>query len=70
MATYKCKYCTHETISIHQPSECEICSSSSLVLINDIDTLERSIAIDTDRSFWVYGVNCIDPSQFRVIWQS
>jgi hypothetical protein len=70
MVTYKCKYCTHETISNNQPSECEICGSSSLVLIDSIDALEMSTAIDTDKLFWVYGVNCIDPSQFRVIWLS
>ena len=70
MLTYKCKYCTHETISNNQPSECEICGSSSFTLIDSIDTLERSIAIDIDRSFWIYGINCIDSKQFRVIWLS
>ena len=70
MVTYKCKYCTHETISNNQPSECEICGSSSLVLIDSIDTLERAMEIDIDRIFWIYGMDCIDPKQFRVIWLS
>ncbi|GJD19207.1 hypothetical protein RIVM261_041630 [Rivularia sp. IAM M-261] len=31
--TYKCTYCSHEVISIMPPSECDICGSSAIVLL-------------------------------------
>lgn len=30
---YKCTYCSHEVISIMRPSECDICGSSAIVLL-------------------------------------
>ena len=48
MATYKCKDCTHETVSSYRPSECDICGSSRFTLIDSIVTLERPMAIDKD----------------------
>ncbi len=48
MATYKCRDCSHETISSYRPPECEICGSSRFVLIDGIVSLERPMAIDKD----------------------
>lgn len=31
--TYKCTCCSHEVISIMRPSECDICGSSAIVLL-------------------------------------
>ncbi|WP_013325250.1 hypothetical protein [Gloeothece verrucosa] len=51
MATYKCKDCSHEIISIYRPAECDICGGNNLITLGTklaINKGEYTMAINKD----------------------